>query len=128
MWQETLQQFTMGTFGNPQDPRTLELYWNIMDSMQYPLAKFALAGIKNTSQHLPPDLEQAIMQNPEVLKTAAALLQGQGDQRGGARPNSGPVGNGQTHAANVNKTNIKNAAATQRTSGTSTAQLSGGNI
>lgn len=128
MWQETLQQFTMGTFGNPQDPRTLELYWNIMDTMQYPLAKFALAGIKNTAQHLPPDLEQALMQSPEVLQTATALVNGQGEQRGGARPNSGPAGNGQTHAANVNKTNMKNAAETKRMSDMNNAQLSGGNI
>jgi hypothetical protein len=128
MWQETLQQFTMGTFGNPQDPRALELYWQIMDTMQYPLAKLVLAGIKENSQHLPPELEQALMQSPEVLATATALVNGQGEQRGGARPNSGPEGNGQTHAANVNKTNVKNAAATQRQSGTNAAQMTGGNV
>ena len=128
MWQETLQQFTMGTMGNPQDPRTLELYWNIMDTMQYPLAKYALAGIKEASQHLPPELEQALMQSPEVLATATALVNGQGEQRGGARPNSGPEGNGQTHAANVNKTNVKNSAMNQRTGATHMAQMSGGNI
>lgn len=128
MWQETLQQFTMGTFGNPQDPRTLLLFWQIMDSMQYPLAKFALAGIQEKTEHLPLDLEQALMQSPEVLGMATELLNGQGEQRGGARPNSGPVGNGQTHAANVNKTNVKNAAATERQSSTNGVQLSGGNI
>ena len=128
MWQETLQQFTMGTFGNPADPRSLELYWNIMDSMQYPLAKLVLAGIRETTQHLPPDLEQALMQNPEVLTAATQLLQGQGEQRGGARPNSGPKGNGATSAANVEKTNIRNSAATQRQSALNTTLLSGGNI
>lgn len=128
MWQETLQQFTMGTFGNPQDPRTLELYWSIMDSMQYPLAKFALAGIKASSQHLPPDLEQALMQSPDILTTATSLVNGQGEQRGGARPNSGPEGNGQTHAANVDKTNVKNAGTTERASGMNMAQMSGGNV
>lgn len=128
MWQETLQQFTMGTFGSPKDPRALELYWQIMDTMQYPLAKLVLAGIKENSQHLPPELEQALMQSPEVLATATALVNGQGEQRGGARPNSGPEGNGQTHAANVNKTNVKNAAATQRQSGTNAAQMTGGNV
>lgn len=128
MWQETLQQFTMGTFGNPQDPRVLELYWNIMDTMQYPLAKFVLAGIKEQAQHLPPELEQALIQSPEVLTTATALVNGQGEQRGGARPNSGPEGNGMTHAANVNKTNVRNAAGTQRTSDTHMAQMTGGNV
>ena len=128
MWQETLQQFTMGTFGNPADPRSLELYWNVMDTMQYPLAKLVLAGIREGTQHLPPEIEQALMQSPEVLAMAVQLLQGQGDQRGGARPNSGPEGNGATHAANVNKTNVRNRAETQRTSGTSQSQLMGGNI
>lgn len=128
MWQETLQQFTMGTMGNPQDPRTLLLFWQVMDTMQYPLAKMVLAGIQEASQHLPPDLEQALMQSPDVLATATALVNGQGEQRGGARPNSGPEGNGMTHAANINKTNMRNAAATERTSSTQMAQMSGGNI
>ena len=128
MWQETLQQFTMGTFGNPQDPRTLQLFWQIMDSMQYPLAKLVLAGIAENSQHLPPDLEQALMQSPDILATATALVQEQNTGHGGARPNSGPAGNGQTHAANVNKTNLRNSAATQRTSTTAQAQMTGGNI
>lgn len=128
MWQETLQQFTMGTLGNPQDPRTLELFWNIMDQQQYPLAKMALAGIQEAAAHIPPELEQALLQNPQILQQVAAAVEGQGEQRGGARPNSGPEGNGQTHAANVNKTNAKNAAETERTSDTNKAQMSGGNI
>lgn len=128
MWQETLQQFTMGTLGNPTDPRTLQMYWNVMDSMQYPLAKMFLAGIEEASQHLSPELEQAIMQNPEILQTVAALIKEQGEQRGGARPNSGPAGNGSTQAANVNKTNTRNAAATQRTSGVNQTQMAGGNV
>ena len=128
MWQETLQQFTMGTFGNPQDPRTLQLYWQIMDTMQYPLAKLALAGIDEKSQHLPPDLEQALLQSPDVLAMVTALINEQNTGHGGARPNSGPAGNGQTHAANVNKTNTKNSAETKRTSNMANAQMSGGNI
>lgn len=128
MWQETLQQFTMGTMGNPQDPRALELYWNIMEQMQYPLAKFVLAGIKASSEHLPPDLEQALIQSPDVLATATALVNGQGEQRGGARPNSGPEGNGMTHAANVDKTNMRNSMMTQDMSGPQMTQMSGGNI
>ncbi len=129
MWQETLQQFTMGTMGNPADPRTLQLYWSVMDRMQYPLAKMALAGIKEASAHLPPDLEQALLQNPEILQMAATLVQEQqSGGQGGARPNSGPEGNGHTQAANVNKTNIKNSAETTRSSDKNMAQLSGGNI
>lgn len=108
MWQETLEKFSMGTFGNPADPRTLQLFWNIMDSLQYPLAKVVLAGIKSNSQHLPPEVEQAIMQNPQLQQIIMKTLQEGQDGRGGARPNSGPAGNGATHAANVERTNERN--------------------
>lgn len=128
MWQETLQQFQMGTLGNPSDPRTLTLFWNILSSMQYPLAKTVLAGIKENAEHIPFELEQAIMQNPEVLQMVSELLSAQGEQRGGARPNSGPAGNGATHAANVERTNSRNAGATERASNTSKSQLTGGNV
>ena len=130
MWQETLQQFTMGTLGNPADPRTLKLYWNIMDEQEYPLAKYALAGIKENEQHLPPEIEKMLMANPQLMQLAGAAAQslesGTGGA-GGARPNSGPEGNGATHAANVDKTNQKNAAETQRTSTQTQTQLAGGN-
>lgn len=129
MWQETLQQFTMGSFGNPSDPRVIELYWNIMQEEQYPLAKLALAGIKENSKHLSPQVEQAIMNNPELLTMLAGAVDGLAmSGHGGARPNSGPEGNGATHAANVNKTNVINAAETERMSDKNIVQLSGGNI
>ncbi len=108
MWQETQDKFVQGAFGNPADPRVLELFWNIMDSLQYPLAKVVLAGIKENSQHLPPEVEQMIMNNPELQALIAQTFQSSGEQRGGARPNSGPVGNGATHASNVERTNERN--------------------
>jgi hypothetical protein len=108
MWQETQDKFINGAFGNPADPRTLKLYWNVMDSLQYPLAKVALAGIEETEQHLPPEVEQALMENPEALQAAIAVIQEGTDGRGGARANSGPDGNGATHAANVERTNERN--------------------
>lgn len=110
MWQETQDKFIQGAMGAPNDPRTLKLFWNIMDSLQYPLAKTVLAGITENEQHLPPEIEQAIMTNPQVLNTVIELLQGQGEQRGGARPNSGPVGDGTTHASAVEQTNERNRA------------------
>lgn len=110
MWQETQDKFVQGALGNPADPRTLKLFWNIMNSFQYPLASLALAGIKDNEQHLPPEVEQAIMQNPQVMQMVAGMLEQGQDSRGGARPNSGPVGNGATHAANVERTNERNRA------------------
>lgn len=110
MWQETQDKFIQGAMGAPNDPRTLKLFWNIMDSLQYPLAKTVLAGITENEQHLPPEIEQAIMTNPQVLNTVIELLQGQSEQRGGARPNSGPAGDGTTHASAVEQTNERNRA------------------
>ena len=110
MWQETQDKFIQGAMGAPNDPRTLELFWNIMDSLQYPLAKTILAGIKDNSQHLPPEIERAIMANPQLLQSLVQMMQGAGEQRGGARPNSGPVGNGTTHASAVEQTNERNRA------------------
>lgn len=109
MWQETANKFAQGAFGVPNDPRTLRLFWNVMESLQYPLAKTVLAGIADNEQHLPPDVEQAIMQNPQILQMVMAMLKEGQENRGGARANSGPKGNGATHAANVEKTNIKNS-------------------
>lgn len=127
MWQETMQQLQMGTFGNPSDPRTLELFWRIMDEQQYPLAKYALAGIKANSEHLPPELERALMENPEVLQAAVALVQEtQGGGQGGAREGAGRPGNGMTHKANVENTNDKNAIARDNSSSSVQAQLTGG--
>ena len=107
MWQETQDKFVQGAFGAPNDPRTLKLFWNTMDSLQYPLATIALAGIKESEQHLPFEVEQAIMQNPQLMQMISQVLT-QGDGRGGARPNSGPKGNGATHSANVERTNERN--------------------
>lgn len=114
MWQETQDKFINGLLGNPADLRTMQLFWNMMEQQQYPLAKLAIAGIKDNAQHLPPDIEQLLMQNPELLQTAMAMAQEQGllgDNRGGARPNSGPEGNGATQPANVERTNERNRAA-----------------
>lgn len=115
MWQETQDKFVQGAFGVPNDPRTLKLFWNTMDSLQYPLAKIALAGIKESEQHLPPAVEQMIMQNPQILQAVMSMVQEGQDGRGGARPNSGPVGNGATHSANVERTNERNRASNRET-------------
>lgn len=114
MWQETQNKFVQGAFGTPNDPRTLRLFWNVMESLQYPLAKTVLAGIAENEQHLPMEVEQAIMQNPEIMQMISAMLKESESGSGGARPNSGPKGNGATHSANVEKTNIKNRANNQK--------------
>lgn len=124
MWQETQDKFIQGAFGNPSDPRTLRLFWNIMDSLQYPLARVALAGIEESEKHLPAELEQAIMQNPDILNEITTMLQEGTDGRGGARPNSGPDGNGATKTANIERTNERNRSENRQTA--VSAQQGGG--
>jgi hypothetical protein len=109
MWSETVNNFVQGTFGNPSDSRTLTLFWDIMSQQGYPLAKVVLAGIKNNSKHIPEEMEKAILANPEIMQMIQSMLS-QNQGQGGARPNSGPVGNGATHAANVERTNQRDAA------------------
>lgn len=45
MWRETTMNFSGGTMGNPQDPRTQMLYWKIMKELNYPLAKLCLQDV-----------------------------------------------------------------------------------
>lgn len=126
MWQETQEKFIQGAFGVPNDPRTLTLFWNIMDSLQYPLAKVVIAGIKENEHHLPPEIEQMIMQSPEIIQMIKDMTT---ENRGGARPNSGPEGNGATQAANVERTNARNRAQNKSTAFTpqsASAQTVGG--
>lgn len=112
MWQETQTQFLNGTFGPPTDTRNLLTFWGVMEQLQYPLAKYAIASIKESAQHLDPMTEQLLLQNPQVLDLAMQIAGEEGliNQQGGARPNSGPEGNGFSHSANVQKTNNKNQA------------------
>lgn len=149
MWQEIQSEFVQGAMGDPADPRTLELFWNMMDQYQYPLAKTVLAGIKDNAQHLPPQIEQLIMQNPQILQQVIAQFQqagmldggatksasdnagaptGSGDNRGGARPNSGPEGNGATHSANVDRTNERNRSKNQQFKDAVQGTQSGGSV
>ena len=127
MWQETNDKFVQGALGNPAEIRTLKLFWNMMDQYQYPLAKTVIAGIEDNEQHLPEEIEQAIMQNPQILQAVQQMLTATEDGRGGARPNSGPDGNGATHAANVERTNERNRAA-NREAIVSAQQMAGGTV
>ena len=73
MWQETTNNFVSGTLGNPADPQTMMLYWNMMKGLNYPLAKTALASLQQRQQQLPYELQQAIMQNPDILQAVQML-------------------------------------------------------
>lgn len=117
MWQEIQDKYINGALGTPNEPRTLELYWNLLDQFQYPMAKEVVAGIKENAQHIPYEIEQMIMSNPEIMQQVVAMVQAAqtGSGRGGARPNSGPAGNGATQAANVERTNERNRSQNRET-------------
>lgn len=74
MWQETTNNFVSGTLGNPADPQTLLLYWNIMKGLNYPLANYAIDSLTERAQQLPFELQQAIMSNPEILNTVQDVI------------------------------------------------------
>jgi hypothetical protein len=83
-----------------------------MDGFQYPLAKLALAGIEQREQHLAPEIEQALMANPELLQQITQTLSGgQGSGSGGARAGAGAPPSGFQRAALVEQTNERNRAA-----------------
>lgn len=145
MWQLIDQDYLNGTMGNEIDPvRAMKMYWQMKEQFGYPTAKFALAFINDSVKHLPTQIEQLLVNNPEALQMALSFIQdtqkaamggGSGTAvpgmgAGGARPNSGPDGNGATHAANVQKTNNKNRAnagnAQTSTSSAKTGTIQGG--
>lgn len=75
MWQEATNNLVSGAFGNPADPQTLLLFWNMMKGLNYPLAKHALASIAERNKQLPYTLQQAIMQNPDLLQAVQMVAQ-----------------------------------------------------
>lgn len=146
MWQELQSQYMQGTMGDVADPNTRVLFWNAMEQQQYPLAKTILAGIKENAQHLPPNIEQLLLQNPDILQRVIQEFQnskllaggnsaGQSaglptpiDGRGGARQNAGREGTGASHNGMVEKTNETNAVNSQKATDAVGGTLTGGNI
>jgi hypothetical protein len=64
MWQETRMNFRDGTFGNPQEPKTQRLFWQIMESLSYPSA-----GI------IKKQIEEQISRAEQMQQMQAAQMQ-----------------------------------------------------
>lgn len=92
LWQETTNNFVSGTLGNPADPQTQLIYWNMMSGLNYPLAKTAAASIQQRAQQLPFELQSAIMSNPDILKAVQTIVANpeimREIQQGGSNANS----------------------------------------
>lgn len=127
MWQIIDQDFINGTLGSEIDPiRALRMYWHMKDQYGYPTAKFALAFLEEAVEHLPAQIEQALVNNPEAVELAlsyiADMQSGKGvlpqntnnssepsnNSHGGARDNAGKPSNQQTHDQQQQRTNEKN--------------------
>lgn len=91
MWQVFQQELTLGTLGNPSDPRTLELYWKLKDMYQFPGADIARTGIKENSNHLPTEVEQVLLQNPELVKQLMTSIQQSPQGSSGTQNNTNPT-------------------------------------
>ena len=75
LWQTTTQTFSGGGFGNPQDPKTLMMYWSMMLSYGYPLAGKVIRLLQGSQSQIPPEVEQALAQNPELLQQVVSVIQ-----------------------------------------------------
>lgn len=135
MWQLITNDFLNGTMGTQIDPnRALLMYWQMMEQNGYPTAKYALSFLKSQQQHLPSQVEETLLKYPEAVQMALEFIKAQqeaqgliptGQGRGGARVNAGRLGNGATHAANVEKTNNTNRAASGQTTNTGAVATGG---
>lgn len=79
MWQETRMNLQTGAYGNPQDLRTLILFWGKMDMLHYP-------GAADTKAYLMEELQrQQMMQMQEqqtIMDARAAAERDFANQRG----------------------------------------------
>ncbi len=132
MWQLIDKDFVAGMTGSDIDPqRSLKLFWHMKDQYGYPTAKFVLNFLEEAQKHLPAQIEQALLSNPEAIQLALSYIEdlqagrieekvaaanNEGGGAGGSRNNSGKINNGQSHAAQVDKTNAKNKTKKEITS------------
>lgn len=70
MWEETRLNFTSGAYGNPQDLQTIQMFWQMMDSLHYPGAKQALKFAA-----------QRVQEQQEMMAQQAQLAQEQDERK-----------------------------------------------
>jgi len=118
MWQLIDNDFLNGTMGTEIDPvRALRMYWNMKKQYGYPTADFALAFLDEAVKHLPTQIEQALVNNPEAVQLAMSFIQDAQDgsgvvgQAGGARNGAGKPANSETKPQQQAKANNETRAA-----------------
>lgn len=137
MWQLIDNDFLNGTMGTEVDPiRALRMYWNMKKQYGYPTADFALAFLDEAVKHLPTQIEQALVNNPEAVQLAMSFIQDAqngtgavGQAAGGARDGAGRAASPVTKQAQQAKANNEsraNAGQQSNNVGTSTGGAQGG--
>lgn len=118
MWQLIDNDFMNGTMGTEIDPvRALRMYWNMKKQYGYPTADFALAFLEESIKHLPTQIEQALVNNPEAVQLAMSYIQDAQDgsgvvgQAGGARDGAGKPANSETKGQQQGAANNASRAA-----------------
>ena len=127
MWQLVTNDFIQGKLGELGDKNTLESYWNIMDKLDYPVAPMALAAIKDNRKKLPSFIEEALIENPEVLQIAAQLIQEKLGQEGGTGERGGDS-EAQLDGTKASQVARRNARTSAAASGTEASVEKGGGM
>lgn len=139
MWQLIDNDYLNGVMGNEIDPvRALRMYWHMKSQYGYPTAKFAIAFLDNAVKHLPTQVEQALVNNPEAVELALSYIAdmqnggmaatggtGGTGGHGGARNGAGKPSSGNTHAAQQQKANNESRAAQGQQTDTQAATTGG---
>lgn len=77
MWEETRNNFASGTYGDPQDPNTLVMFWQMMYKEHYPGAKEALDYAKLRQQQLMLQQQMDRMMQERQLQLQASAQRSQ---------------------------------------------------
>lgn len=75
IWEQTLSQFQMGAFGNPQDLATMLIYWQNMERAHYPNARENVERLEAQIAQQMQMMQQQMMQAQEQ----AQIAQGEAD-------------------------------------------------
>lgn len=94
MWEETRLNFTSGAYGNPQDLKTIQMFWQMMDSLHYPGAKqalkFASQRVEEQQEMMAQQAQVAQEQNERKLAVQAfnAMAKNNPNIAGNYNPNT----------------------------------------
>ncbi len=76
MWDETRRNLQEGAFGNPQEPKTLLMFWGLMETLGYPMAGNIKANLQQQAEQAQAQQMQGMPGQP-VGQQGQAMLPGQ---------------------------------------------------